>query len=194
MALRETNLIPPEILLHRHQIRHLFFWKGCLILLLALIFGINIYAKQGLLTEEHTLTKLKNMHTRLGANVDKIQRLQKKLDNLKQKAVFNIIAKQKPYYRVLLKLAELMNEKTWLTKLAIERGKDEEAEAEGRQVDLIGFSQSNADLGGFYSQLSIEPMFKAVVLNYAKEVEMARSRNITNVPLRLTKFRITCRI
>jgi len=192
MALREINLIPAEILDRQHLIRHVCFWAGCLVTLLALIFSIYMFQRQMILAEGRAVAKLKETHKQLGSRIEEISRVQNELDSLiqKQSTLYDKTRSQ-PYSPVLLKLADIINEDTWLTKLAIESGKDTGGSA---NMQLTGFSRSNKDLGNFLNQLSSEPMFKDVVLKFARELKAAESKKSTGAPSSLIQFQIDCNI
>lgn len=192
MALREINLIPEEIQARRDLLRHLCFWTGCLVISLTLIWGFHLYQAPVLQAKQQTVAKLKDMHKHLGAKIDEIRRIQQELNRLKQQqAGLETITKSEPYSRVFAKLADIMNKRTWLTQLTIDSGTAQEAEVSLR---LTGFSLSNDELGNFLNQLSAEAMFKAVVLQHAREYEMSQRNKNARRPLRLIQFQIECNI
>lgn len=172
MALREINLIPAKILYRKHLLRHVCFWAGCLATSLALIFSIYLFQRQTVLAKNRALTKLKEAHNQLGSKKEEIKRVQNELDSLIQKqSTLYEKTRSQPYTPVLLRLADIINENTWLTKLAIDSTKDTGSSA---SMQLTGFSRSNQDLGNFLNQLSSEPMFKDVVLKFARELKEDR--------------------
>ncbi len=192
MALREINLIPAEILDRQHLVRHVCFWTGCLVTSLALIFGIYLFQRQAVMTEKRALTKLKETHKHLGSRIEEIKRIQKKLDSLiQQRSVLDNITGSQPYSPVLIKLADIINEDTWLTQLALNRNKDTGGSA---NMQLTGFSRSNMDLGTFLNRLSSEPMFKEVVLKFAREIKVAESSESAPASSSLTQiaFQVEC--
>lgn len=192
MALREINLIPTEILARRHSLRHLFFWAGCLLISLSLICGFYLYKTHFILAKKRALTTLKDTHKDLGTRIEEIKRIQEELEKVsQQQSVLETRTRNQPYSIVLLKLAGIMNKYTWLKQLAIDSGKDEKGEA---NLKLTGFSFSNEGLGNFLNQLTSEPMFKAVILKYANETEMAQSNQNAGKPVRLIQFQIECSI
>lgn len=192
MALREINLIPAEILYRKHLIRHVCFWAGCLAISLALIFSIYLFQRQTVLAKSRALTKLKETHKQLGSKIEEIKRVQNELDSLIQKqSTLYEKTRSQPYSPVLLRLADIINENTWLTRLAIDSNKDTGGSA---SMQLTGFSRSNQDLGNFLNQLSSEPMFKDVVLKLARELKVEKSKKSTGVQSILIQFQIDCNI
>ena len=112
-----------------------------------------------------------------------------------KRLVLNDIAGNQAYSQVLLKLAEIMNEHTWLKQLAIERDKEtEDHEDERITLKLTGFSHSNEDLGDFLIQLSSQPLFKGVVLNYAKEATERRAKGSMTMAASVIEFQIDCHV
>jgi Tfp pilus assembly protein PilN len=136
---------------------------------LTLVFGIYLHQKQQVLASKRAVMKLKDQYKQLGLKIEEIKQIQEELTRLTAKqAVFNSITRNEPYSQVLLRLAKTMNENTWLTQLTVEGSRDRDS---GGRVNLRleGFSHSNKDLGNFMNQLSNDPIFKSVVLQYAKE-------------------------
>jgi Tfp pilus assembly protein PilN len=119
-----------------------------------------------------------------------------KIDRLsRQHTVLEAITIHQPYSRIFEKLADLMNEYTWLTQLSIESGKDSGKEDDrDAYLKLNGFSFSNEELGNFLNQLSREPMFKAVVLKHALEIKKEQSKQYPRGLKKAIKFIIECNI
>jgi Tfp pilus assembly protein PilN len=192
MALREINLIPEEILARRSLLRHLCFWTGCLVVSLTLIWSFHFYQSSVLQAKQRKVAKLKAMHKQLGAKIDEIKRIQGELDMLKrQQAGLESATMREPYSRVFAKLADIINDRTWLTQLTIDNATDEEA---GASLRLAGFSFSNDELGNFLNRLSGEAIFKRVVLQHAREYEMSQSNRNARKPMRLIQFHIESNI
>jgi Tfp pilus assembly protein PilN len=194
MALREINLIPGNML-HQQQLqRHVYFWAGCLAMSLTVVFGIYLYQRHEIMAEKETLTRLKAEHQQLAAKIEEIKQIKGELQKLEEKqAVLKDIAGNQAYSQIMLKLAEIMNDYTWLKQLAIERDKDnEDSEDERIKLKLTGLSHSNEDLGDFLIQLSSQPLFKGVVLNYAKEATQRRAKGSMTVAASLIEFQIDC--
>ena len=93
---------------------------------------------------------------------------------------------------MLLKLSEIMNAQTWLTKLSFD------AETEDDEVlpfiRLYGYSLSNNDLGNFLTRLTGEPLFKNVILKFAKETKIAKLLQDRNTPVKVIQFEIDFKI
>ena len=192
MALREINLIPGHILTRRHLQRHLSFWTGCLVLSLGLIFGFFFYEKHVVLAEKSAFGNLQDTHTHLGLRIQEIKRIQEELEKLdQQQSVLRTIIRGPICSRVLWKLADIMNENTWLTLLTT----DDNREAEkGASLKLSGFSFSNEELGNFLNRLTAESMFNAVVLKYAQETMLTQPDRNAGEAVKVVKFEIECEL
>jgi Tfp pilus assembly protein PilN len=111
----------------------------------------------------------------------------------RQQDVFKTIKRNQPYSGVLFKLADIMNEDTWLTRLSVDS--DMNTDKEGTEnLTLTGFSFSNEKLGNFMSRLSSETLFKEVVLKYAKETHAAQSDPDRETNESLIQFQIECKM
>ncbi len=192
MALREINFIPIELVARRTLLRHLLFWTGCVVISLSLIWGFYFYHEHALQAKKRTVTTLKKRHANLGAKIDEIKHIRDDLDRLNQKqAGLVTITRNEPYSRIFAKLADIMNEATWLSQLAIESGLDEQTETSLR---LTGFSFSAEELGNFLNQLANEAMFKNVVLERLTESETSGLYKNMRKPMRLIQFQIAVRV
>lgn len=191
MVLRTVNLIPTDILTRRYLLRHLGFWAGCLIVPLSLILGFYFYQTRYVLSKKSALTNLQSTYTNLGSRIEEIKRVQKEIERLaQQQSTLKAMESNLPYSRVLLKLADIMNEYTWLTQLAVEADTSEEGE---QKLKLIGFSLTNTELGDFLDRLAGETMFRAIELKYARDTK-APSDQKEGGPKRLIQFQIECNI
>ncbi len=190
MALREVNLVPSEFLLRRQVLRHLFLWASCLVLALLVIIGGNLLHTHLVLAKNRSLISLNEVDTNLDSRIVQIKRLQGELDNLHERqAVLESITTNEPYSLVLLRLADIMNENTWLSQLSI----DESRETEGTtQVELTGYSFSNEDLGDFLSRLTGTLVFRDVVLKYANEIEDPRPEEREKAGRKVINFQLLC--
>ena len=194
MALREINIIPEEILARRNLLRHLSFWLGCLVVSLALIWGSYFLQDHILLAKRHGMSKLEDMHTNLGTKIDEIKMIQEELQRLsQQQAVLETITTNESYSRICARLADIMNESTWLTQLAIENNHAREKNIE-ISVRLTGFSFSNDDLGDFLNHLSSDGMFEKVILKHATESQISRWDQSVQGSVKLIHFQIDCSI
>ena len=192
MALREINFIPVELVARRTLLRHLLFWIGCVVISLSLIWGFYFYHEHALQAKKQTVTTLKERNTNLGTKIDEIKNIRDELENLNQKqAGLQTISRNEPYSRIFAKLADTMNESTWLSHLAIESGLDEQTETGLR---LTGFSFSAEELGNFLNQLSNEALFRDVVLERLTETETSGLHKNMRKSIRLIKFQIVCRV
>ncbi len=194
MALREINLIPPDILSLLYLRRHLFLWAGCLTLSLSMIGGFYLYQTHVVLAKKRPMTTLKDIPTHLGTKIEEIDRIQVELKRLdQQQSMLKTIKRNQPYSSVLFKLAYIMNHDTWLTQLAVD-GYMNEDEEENETLELTGFSFSNEKLGDFMNRLSSEPLFKDVLLKYAREARKAQPQLNREASVRLIQFHIVCKI
>ena len=192
MALRDVNLIPPDLLGRRQLVRHLLFWSSCLLGSLTLIWGLYFCHVHVVLTKTATVARLDDMHTQLGAKIEEIKRVQVEVERFReQQSVIDMISSKLSYSQIALKLAEIMNESTWLTQLAMHNGSKEKSEASLR---LAGFSLSNEELGNFISELANDPRVQAVVLKHAKECEVAEPNQKGAEPEKLVDFQIECTV
>ena len=192
MALREINLIPGDILTRRHLQRHLTFWTGCLFISLSLIFGFFFYQKHIVLAKKSTFGNLQDTHTHLGLRIQEIKRIQEELEKLdQQQSVLRTIIRGPICSRLLWKLADIMNESTWLTLLTKDDNRNTE---EGARLKLSGFSFSNEELGNFLNRLTAESMFKAVLLKYAQETTLTQPDTSGGEAVKVVKFEIECEL
>ncbi len=161
-----------------------------MIISLLLIFGFYQYYTRAVLTKNSAMTNLKEMHIKLGTKIEKINRIQEELKKLdQQQSLIKIITKNQPYTIVLLKLATLMNEYTWLAQFALDNKNDRE---DNVNMKLTGFSFSNNQLGDFIDQLSCEPMFTSIFLKYARENKIALPDHNKVKRVKVIQFEIEC--
>jgi Tfp pilus assembly protein PilN len=192
MALRETNLIPPEIMARRQFRRHLLSWTACMVISLSLIGTFYFYQIYALQAKTRTLAELKQKHRDLGSKINEIRRIQGELDRMRQQqAGLENITLGAPYSQIFAKLADIMNEATWLSQLTIDSGHEEESSI---RLRLTGFSFSADELGNFLKQLTNEPMFKDVVLQQTRENVNSQFSKGSGKTVRLMQFNIECNI
>jgi len=191
MALREINLIPAETLHLRLLIRHIMLWTGCLFVSLALIFGIYQHQLQVVLKHYRPKTTFTDMHSRLGATLSEIKVTQQELEQLSyQDAFLKTLNTSQPFSEVLLKLASIINSRTWLTRFVINGSSENELVSAG--IRLHGYSLSNEDVGHFLTRLSEESMFNNVVLRYAREAQINPSPQDSKYQIKVIQFQIDC--
>lgn len=170
MALRDINLIPPDIVANRLMTRHLLFWGACVIASVVIVFGLYFGQTRIVRMEQRALTKMKDVHGQLAAKIDMQKRLQTDQDRLSQEksAFYSIRTKSRPLSPVMATLSEIMNDNTWISQLTVESKDEKESEV---RLLLSGFSTSNEHLADFLKRLSADRTFNAVVLKFAKEAE-----------------------
>jgi Tfp pilus assembly protein PilN len=185
MALRDVNLIAADILERRYALRHLFIWCGGLIAAAALMMGIYAYQVRIHDAAKRDLPNMGNPSAVLTTVTGEIKKGQQDLNTaLQERAQLGAMtAVQRSYSSVMAKLAEIMNDQTWLQQLALDVGRDRVA-----CLKLSGSSVSHESLGDFMQRLSSDPMFRGVVLKSAQESE-ARSSGGS-----LVQFQIECNI
>ncbi len=190
MALREINLIPSECLFRRQVRRHLSLWSLCLALSLLVNAGGFLLYTHLVLAKGNSLAGMGEVDANLDARIVQIKRLQEELASLHERqAAFESIRRNQPYSRVLLRLADIMNENTWLGQLRIEEDGENGAVT---KVELTGYSFTNEDLGDFLSRLTGTLVFRDVVLKYANEVEDPRAKNQGKAGAQVINFQLVC--
>ena len=196
MALREVNFIPIAMSARRTLLRHLFLWTGCLAISMALIWGFHFYHEHALRVKKHRVTTLRQKHNNLGAKIDEIKKIRQELASLNQKqSGLETITRNESYARIFTKLADILNEDTWLSLMAIDSGSQAETEAQFEtSLRLTGYSLSAEQLGNFLTKLSNEAMFKNVVLRRATESEKSGFYKDMRKPIRLIQFQIVCNV
>jgi Tfp pilus assembly protein PilN len=186
MALRDVNLIPDEILERRSLIRHLLLWLGILIVAVALILAAHGYQNRMVYgktqNRQGAIKDLSTALTRIGGDILKAQK-EMNLARRERMQLVALIEERRSYSSVLAKLADVMNDQTWLQQLAFDT-----AENRTLRLTLMGFSRSHESLGTFIQRLSGEPMFRRVVLKSALE---SKERLSEAVPV---QFQIECDI
>ncbi len=192
MALRDINLIPSDILTSRLQQRHLCFWAGCLLASLGLVFGFFLYQRHVLMSEKSEFNSLQHTHKHLGLKIKEIATIKQELEKLdQQQTILKDIIRGPICSQVLWKLAEIINENTWITSLATKNNRQSEKNA---IIKLNGYSFSNDELGNFLSRLSVESSFNAVRLVYAQESILSLSDQSDGDVIKVIQFEIECEL
>lgn len=191
MALREINLVPDDILNRLHVRRHLFFWAGSLVVALTLVSGFFMYQMHVALSLQRPHNRIPETDAHLAAKIKEMKRLQGELEGLRaRQEALATVTDSLSYSMILGRLARVINGQTWLTRLDMDMGK----KREGGELKLMGFSTGNEDLGDFLNRISGEPLFKDVVLKYAREARLASHDSPGGAPLDLIHFSIECKI
>jgi len=185
MALRDINLIAPNIVLRRGIKRHLIFWTACLLGTLTLISCAYLYPFFSPSGRESFGEETSVVDVRLAERIKEIKQSQDELEILKQKqSVFESISVNCSYSRLIALLVNRMNMDIWLSQLTVDRSKDQRNEA---FLNLMGFSRSNQTLGEFLTSLSMAAEFDAVELKYAVERDISDPENPQPI-----RFQIAC--
>ncbi|MHB8093097.1 MAG: PilN domain-containing protein [Syntrophales bacterium] len=167
MAVRDINLIPGEILERSSLIRHLLLWLSILVVVATLILAAHGYQNRRVYGETlNRQSAIKDQAAALAKIVGDIRKEQKELDLARrvQGQLVALIEQRRLYSSLLAKLADIMNDKTWLQQLVFDTAQDRTL-----HLSLMGFSHSPEALGTFIQRLSGEPMFRQVVLKSAQE-------------------------
>ena len=192
MALRDINLIPADIQTRRVLNRHIAFWAGCLTFSLSLIFSFYLYQKHIVLAKKSAFGNLKDTHANLGLKIKEIKRIQEEVEKLdQQQAVLDTIITGPLRWQIIQRLSEIINEYTWLKELTTGSGGDKDTRA---NLKLNGFSFSNEELGNFLIKLSGDPMFKGVLLKFARETDLDRARKDDDAQIKVIEFEIECEL
>lgn len=193
MALRDINLIPPNILNRKEIRRHLTFWTVCLGIFLSPVFGFYVYQTSVAAAQKQGPSNVADINTQLNRQVAKIKAIQAEIDTLDQQLEdLKIVLKPAIYSKILHKLAGNMNEYTWLDTLQIHRKSGPEATI---RLQVKGYAASNGALGNFLNRLSSDPETENVVLKYAKEgAGQNKSDPTDQKPSSRIEFEIECAI
>ena len=192
MALRDINLVPDDFLFRQNLSRHLSLWAIFFILSMTSVFGFHIYQKTTTNSKKLPIDPMMDATEQLGLKIDEIKRLQDELVRLdQQKSGLENISRNPVYSRVLLKLAEIMSNHTWVTQLTIE--KDEETKTESL-MSLRGYAKNSADLGDLIKNLNENSLFYDVFLRHAQEAMLTEYRPQMNEPSSLIEFQLECRV
>ena len=192
MALREINLVPSNILARRQLLRHFSFWAGCLVILLAPIFGFYVYRAGATTAQNRTIANPDDINKHMSQQVGTVKRIQKELELLnKQQADLQAIVGHSDYSRILSKLADTVNGYTWLKSLKIDSGSNPK---DPTMLQISGRATTNEALGNFLNRLGSNPLFENVVLKYATETLMEKSDVNDENPEKRVEFEIVCRI
>ena len=192
MALRETNLIPLDILTRLFLLRHLRLWAVLLVVCVLTLSGFYYYQTRVVMANQRSLTALRDIPSLVGVKVQEVNQIREELERLdQQRVVLRSITRNQPYAAVLSRLANLMHKNTWLTQLTIENAADQEHNA---TLKLIGYAFLNEELAHLLKRLSADPIFDQVFLKFvkeAKDVPLDKDKKLTRD---LIYFQIECEI
>ena len=192
MALREINLVPSNILARRQLLRHFSFWAGCLVILLAPIFGFYVYRAGATTAQNSSFADPDDINKHLLQQIDAVKRIQKELELLnQQQADLQAVIGHSDYSKILFKLVDTVNGNTWLKSLQFDSGKKPK---EPIMLQVSGYATTNEALGNFLNRLGSDPLFENVVLKYAKETLMEKSDVNDEKPAKQVEFEIVCGI
>ena len=159
---------------------------------LCLAFGFFFYQKHMIIGQKSKFANLQHTHNHLGLKIKEIEKIKQELEKLDhQQTVLKDIIRGPICSQVLWKLADIINENTWITTLATDNNRHSEKNA---GIKLHGYSLSNEELGNFLSQLSFEPIFQNVSLKYAQESMLSRSNRNNEDLIKVIQFEIECEL
>jgi Tfp pilus assembly protein PilN len=138
------------------------------------------------------LINLQGTHDHLGLKIKEIAKIKQELENLdQQQTILRNIIKGPICSQVLWRLAEIINENTWITSLAANNNRQSQKNA---NIILNGYSFSNEELGDFLSRLSVESTFNNVRLIYAQESTVSPSNQREGELIKVIQFEIECEL
>lgn len=192
MALREINLVPSNFLARREMIRHLSFWAGCLVILLAPVFGFYAYRVGEATAQNNAIANPDDIRKHLSDQVNAVKQIQKELELLnEQQSELQTEVRYSDYSKILFKLADTVNAYTWLKSLRIDSGSNPK---DPTTLQISGSSTTNKALGNFLNRLGSNPLFENVVLKHATETLMEKSGVNDRVSPNRVDFEIACGI
>lgn len=192
MALREINLVPPEIVTRRFLFRHLNLWAGCLVVSLLLVAGFFVYQSRIALADTVPQKALRETTARLNAKIDEINRLKKEVEGIvKDQSVMDAIAGKQSYSRILLRVSTILNASTWLSQITVDT---DPSQNNLLKMKLAGYSISNRVLGDFMNRLSFEPTFNDVALRFSREGQVSDPNGKGDASMKVVLFLIECNI
>ncbi len=185
MALRDINLIAPDVLERRFLLRHLLLWGGGLAAVLVLLAALYGYTNRMMRAAADHLPGGSGLQATMAAASVEISKEKQELSLVlrEQEQLGALMGSRQPYSTVIARLAEFMNSQTWLKQLDLERDKNHIA-----HLKLQGMSLSQEHLGNFIQRLSGNPLFRSVILKYT-QVSEARTAGASSV-----EFLIECDI
>jgi len=172
MAIKEINMIPPEILAAGLTIRHLRLWFKVLILVLLIFTAVYLVQYQWLLKLENHQFAKSSSDKEIPLKIAELSQAQEEMDaKLKDLLIKNkmlvAMAEGQVFYEILALLSNAFDESTWIDQLSIHRIEQTNISI----ITLNGFSLSHNTLGIFLKRLSSVPQINDVVLINAKKNE-----------------------
>ena len=190
MAIREINLVPPEVLSRRYMVRHLGLWAGCLFLSMLLVIGFYIQQAGKRPPIEGDEAALDRVATTLGLRIGEIKERQAELNTIaREQTILDVVGRRQSYSRILQELSLVLNKQVWFRRLSAVPGPPG---SDAVSLQITGLSASNDALGEFLNQLSFDPSFSDVVLKYSREGNIGGSTQDRGEPRRGIQFLIEC--
>ncbi|MEE8399089.1 MAG: PilN domain-containing protein [Desulfobacterales bacterium] len=192
MALREINLVPPEVVARRFVFRHLNLWAGCLAGALLLVAGFFVHQSRVVSAGSVSQDSFRATTAKLNAKIDEIGRLKKEVEGIaRDQSAMDEISGKQSYSRILLKLSAVLNAGTWLSQIAVDAGSEEDSPL---RMKLTGYAISNKVLGDFMNRLSADPTFGEVVLKFSREGQTGDPNREGDATIEVVLFHVECSI
>lgn len=184
MALRDINLVPEPFLLKRLLLRHAVIWGVVYSIAAAILVASYVHymssampKRTAAISEEQARRQLARIITEINIKNEEIERL----------AFVRHVSIAFGTSEIMGRLAEIMDAKTWLTKISLHDNKDETY-----RIVIAGLSYSNARLGSTIRSLTADPYFEDVVLR--DTVEVKSNREISGTSERIVQFTVEARV
>ncbi len=191
MALREINLVPDDYRFRQNMSRHIGLWALLLIISISSITGFHVYQTNNAHAGKLHSISPEVLRGQLGMKIEEINRLQTEIASLdQQKSALETALWNPAYSRVISRLAQVMNDETWIIQLDLEGDKGDKKIS---NLVLKGYSRQSEELGDFIEKLSVESLFQAVSLIYAREAIPSGSGKQAKGPPGLIEFQIECK-
>ncbi|MBW1962305.1 MAG: PilN domain-containing protein [Deltaproteobacteria bacterium] len=188
MALREINLIPSDIMLHRYLVRHMGLWAGLLAILLAPIVSYYIYQTKVALSYRPLETTLGDITRNINTKLQEIKTVQNRVKKVNHRlSDIESVTSQQSYALILFKLSKAVNRYLWLRSLSIQ------SQSKNSELLINGYALSNEAIGDLLNRLSTDELFEKVVLNYARQPSVGKKKARLN-EFRRIEFEIRCDI
>ena len=189
MTLREINLIPEEILFRYKLKRRLYLWGLIFPAMILFVLGFHVYKMDAVLSQELPPSSLEGINISLISIIDQIGTVQEEIKKLDQhEDILKSISGRQAYSEIILRLINLVNRSTWLTRLEIA-----DDTGNGHTINIDGYSIHSDNLGDFVERLSNEKIFSSVLLRYARNASQPdENRKFLATP-GLIQFQIECK-
>lgn len=184
MALRNINLVPDAVLQRRLLIRHAVGWGLVYGLVIAILVG-------GHLSYTHRTMPTCIRHTTEEQARRQVAQIISEIDHKNQEIERLAFVRHVSYAfgasEILGRLADIMDSKTWLSKVSL-RATPDGAYA----LEMKGLAYSNARLGATIRALTVDAHFEDVVFRDAVDVKQMTTAD--GAPENLVQFKMEARV